>query len=295
MNERLKRIILIPFNILSKISPALALKILFYIKQGYRLNLKNPRTYNEKLNWLKLNYRNKLMPICADKFTVRQYVKDKGLEHILNDLYWEGFNPEDIPFEKLPNQFVIKVTTGSGKNIICKDKTKLNRQKTIEKLKSWLSEKYFPAYGEWFYDVIKPRVIIEKLLIDENGEIPNDYKLFCFNNIKGNHDVAFTGVDLDRFGDRRRNVYDKKWNFLNNVNLIVPNNPEIEIEKPDLYDEMINIAIKLSKPFPHARIDLYLVENKIYFGEITFTGAAGFGKITPREVERKMGNWIKVP
>lgn len=289
MNERLKRIILIPFNILSKISPALTLKILFFIKQGYRLNLENPKTYNEKLNWLKLNYRNKLMPICADKFTVRQYVKDKGLDHILNELYWEGFNPEDIPFDKLPNQFVIKVTTGSGKNIICKDKTKLNHQKTIETLRRWLSEKYLPAYGEWFYDVIRPRIIIEKLLIDENGEIPNDYKVFCFNG-----EPKYIAVDVGRFYEMKRNIFDIDWNFKKGYKISFPND-DIILERPQCLEQMIQKARKLSEGFPHVRVDFYIIKNEIYFGELTFTNGAGFGNVQPYSFAEEMGNLIKLP
>lgn len=289
MNERLKQIILTPFNLLMKVSPKLTLKILFYIKQGYRLNLENPKTYNEKLNWIKLNYRNELMPICADKFTVRQYVKDKGLEHILNDLYWEGFNPEDIPFDKLPNQFVIKVTTGSGKNIICKDKTKLNHQKTIETLRRWLSEKYLPAYGEWFYDVIRPRIIIEKLLIDENGEIPNDYKVFCFNG-----EPKYIAVDVGRFYEMKRNIFDIDWNFKKGYKISFPND-DIILERPQCLEQMIQKARKLSEGFPHVRVDFYIIKNEIYFGELTFTNGAGFGNVRPYSFAEEMGNLIKLP
>ncbi|HLS71406.1 MAG TPA: ATP-grasp fold amidoligase family protein [Chitinophagaceae bacterium] len=272
-----------------RVSPKLTLKILFFIKQGYRLNLENPKTYNEKLNWLKLNYRNKLMPICADKFTVRQYVKDKGLEHILNELYWEGFNPEDIPFDKLPNQFVIKVTTGSGKNIICKDKTKLNHQKTIETLRRWLSEKYLPAYGEWFYDVIRPRIIIEKLLIDENGEIPNDYKVFCFNG-----EPKYIAVDVGRFYEMKRNIFDIDWNFKKGYKISFPND-DIILERPQCLEQMIQKARKLSEGFPHVRADFYIIKNKIYFGELTFTNGAGFGNVQPYSFAEEMGNLIKLP
>lgn len=289
MNERLKRIILTPFNILMRVSPKLTLKILFFIKQGYRLNLENPKTYNEKLNWLKLNYRNKLMPICADKFTVRQYVKDKGLDHILNELYWEGFNPEDIPFDKLPNQFVIKVTTGSGKNIICKDKTKLNHHKTIETLRRWLSEKYLPAYGEWFYDVIRPRIIIEKLLIDENGEIPNDYKVFCFNG-----EPKYIAVDVGRFYEMKRNIFDIDWNFKKGYKISFPND-DIILERPQCLEQMIQKARKLSEGFPHVRVDFYIIKNEIYFGELTFTNGAGFGNVQPYSFAEEMGNLIKLP
>ena len=151
-----KRIILTPLNILYKISPKLELELLFWMKQGYRLNLKNPKTFNEKIQWIKLYDKNHLMPKCVDKYTVREYVKSKGCGDILNELLWEGFNPEDIPFDKLPNRFVIKVTHGSTFNIICKNKKKLNIPEAKEKLSKWLKEKFIPCYGEWFYGIEKP-------------------------------------------------------------------------------------------------------------------------------------------
>lgn len=295
LDNNLKNILLAPFNILYKIKPEWALKSLFYLKQGHRLDLEKPKTFNEKINWLKLNYRNALMPICADKYTVRQYVKDCGYEDILNDLLWEGFDPEEIPFAELPNQFVIKVTHGSGQNIFCKSKDELDVTKTKKQLRKWLKEKYLLSYGEWFYGVQRPRIIIEKFLLNENNEIPKDYKLSCFNNINGKHDVGFIAIDLDRFGDQQRNIYSRDWDFMPDVNLTQPNNPSIITKKPRQYGKMIEIAKNLSKPFPHARIDLYVIYNKIYFGEITFTAAAGFGNITPRKFHEKIGRWIKLP
>lgn len=134
LNPILKNIILFPMNIIYKIKPEPALKILFRLKNGYKLNLENPSTYNEKLQWIKLNYRNDLMPICTDKYTVRQYVKDCGSGDLLNELLWEGFDPSEIPFDDLPEQFVIKVTHGSGFNIICKSKKELDRKKQLNYL-----------------------------------------------------------------------------------------------------------------------------------------------------------------
>lgn len=122
MNQILKKAILMPFDLLYKINPKITLKILFFLKQGYKLDLNTPKTFNEKLNWMKLHYRNDLMPLCTDKYTVRDYVKKVGCEEILNDIIWEGHDPNLIPFENLPSKFVIKVTTGSGRNIICKKK-----------------------------------------------------------------------------------------------------------------------------------------------------------------------------
>lgn len=284
-----------PLNLLFIFSPKLTLKILFRLKQRHKLDLQTPKTYNEKINWLKLYYRNDLMPICADKYTVRKYVENCGYADILNDLLWEGFDAKDIPFNDLPEQFVIKVTHGSGQNIICKDKKKLDIDKTKLKLNRWLEEKYIPSYGEWFYGKVKPRIIIEKMLKDESNEPPEDYKMFCFNNYKYNDGVAFTAVDIDRYGNHKRNIYNQDWEIVEDVNLVWEADFSVKHKKPVQYDRMIEIANNLSAPFPHARIDLYVIREKIYFGEITFTDNAGFGKITPNQFHKKMGSWIKLP
>lgn len=287
MNPLLKRIILFPFNILYKFFPKLTVKILFYIQNGYKLNLNKPTTYNEKLQWLKFYYRNELMPVCADKYTVRQFVKKRESEEILNELLWEGFNPRDIPFNEMPKEFVIKVTHGSGFNIICKDKNKLDKEKTISQLDKWLKAKFIPAYGEWFYGVIKPRIIIEKLLYDEDNNLPEDYKVFCFNG-----EPRYVVVDTDRFEGHKRNVYDLNWRLMKGYKLGFPNDEPIE--KPECLDEMLSYARNLSKGFPHARIDFYIINKKIYFGEVTFTNGAGFDKITPYSFDVEMGNLINI-
>jgi len=280
---------MLPFNILYKISPKLELKLLFRIKQGYKLNIKNPQTFNEKLQWIKLYDKNPLMPQCVDKYKVREYVKSVGCEEILNELYWEGFNPEDIPFDTLPKRFVIKVTHGSTYNIIVTDKDKLDKQDAINKCKIWIKEKFLPCYGEWFYGIEKPRVIVEKYLEDEKvkGELL-DYKVFCFNG-----QPKLIDVHCGRFDNHRRNVYDLEWNFLEDVYFKYEHFEGIE--KPKELAKLLEYAKKLSSNFNHARVDFFIVNGKIYFGELTFTNGAGLDRIKPYEFDKKMGNWLKLP
>lgn len=290
MNNITKNIILLPMNILYKISPRLELEILFRLKTGYKLNLDNPITYNEKLQWIKLYDKNILMPKCCDKYAVREYVESCGCGEILNELIWEGFNPEDIPFDNLPNEFVIKVTHGSTFNIICKSKKDLNKSKTISILKKWLKAKFLPCYGEWFYGVVKPRIIIEKYLQDENLGVLLDYKFFCFHGV-----TKMVYVDTWKNNKHAINAYDTKFNLLPNVKLGYNNDLETEVKKPDNFDQMIEYAVKLSKPFKHVRVDMYNVNGNVIFGELTFTKSAGFGKIVPHSFDIEMGSWLKLP
>ncbi len=290
MNNLKKNIILTPFNILYRISPKLDLEILFKLKLGYKLNLNNPVTYNEKLQWIKLYDKNPLMPKCCDKYVVREYIKSKGYEKILNKLIWEGFNPEEIPFDDLPDRFVIKVTHGSTFNIICTNKEKLDRKDTIKKCKKWLKAKFLPCYGEWFYGVENPRVIVEEYLEGDDGMPLFDYKFFCFNG-----KVQMIYVDTWKDGEHRINAYDTDFNLFKGVELGYPNDNETEVKVPKALKEMEEIAEKLSKDFLHVRVDFYYTHEKIYFGELTFTKGAGFGKIKPYEFDVKMGNWLKLP
>lgn len=290
MNTITKNIVLAPFNLLYKISPELDLKLLFRLKLGYSLNLANPSTYNEKLQWIKINDRNPLMIKCCDKYTVREYIESKGLCSILNELIWEGFNPEEIPFDTLPNRCVIKVTHGSTFNIICLDTSKMDRQEVIGKCKKWLGTKYLPCYGEWFYGVEKPRVIVEKYLEGDDGEALFDYKFFCFN---GQPRMVY--VDTWKNGDHHINAYDMNLVLYKNVELGYPNDETIILKKPERWGEMVEISKKLSEDFLHVRVDLYYTHGQIFFGELTFTKGAGFGKIKPLEFDYKMGNWLELP
>lgn len=292
MNKKIKKVILAPLNQLYKFNPKIVIQLIFYLKQRKKLDLDNPRTYNEKLNWMKLNYRNDLMPICADKYTVRQYVEECGCGELLTKMLWHGYDPSKIPFDILPDKFVIKVTHGSGGNIICKNKKQLNISEVIRKLNLKLKEKYIPAYGEWFYGIIEPSIIIEEFLSEDGDEIPLDYKMFCFNNIDGKDGVGFTVVDTDRFTYHKRKVFDNEWNEKNDTIVNFPYDNNTVISKPKVFEKMKMYASKLAKPFPHARVDFYVVNDKLYFGEITFMSDAGYGKITPENFSIKMGEWI---
>ena len=287
MDTIVKNIMLTPLNILYKISPKAELKILFKLKQGYTLNLKDPKTYNEKIQWIKLYDKNPLMPQCADKYTVRDYVEQKRCNEILNDLLWEGFNPEEIPFDDLPQKFVIKITHGSTFNIIVNDKSIINKSEIIKKCKKWLHSKFIPCYGEWFYGVIKPRIIIEKYIESSNGL--KDYKVFCFNG-----KPQYIGVYSDRGkGTTKQEIYDVNWNEIKEKTGKFENQYN-KTEKPIKLNEMLNYAAILSEDFIHARVDFFIENNKIYFGEITFTSGSGFDKFSSVKFDEELGKHINL-
>ncbi|HPT77498.1 MAG TPA: ATP-grasp fold amidoligase family protein [Candidatus Atribacteria bacterium] len=289
MNKTVKDIVLAPMNIMYRITPALTLKTLFYIQHGYRLNLKDPKTYSEKVNWMKLYYRNDLMPLCADKYTVRDYVRDQGGAHLLNELYWQGYNPEDIPFDDLPMQFVIKVPHGSGNNIIVRDKNKLDREQTIKTMKTWLERKFIPCYGEWFYGLIKPRVIVERLLTDDKNDVPVDFKVMCFHG-----EPKYIRVDTDRFSGHKCNIYNTDWKLMKGYTFDHPSDERV-LDRPECLDELLKEARRLSADFVHARVDFYIINNNLYFGEITFLNGAGFDRIRPYSFDLELGNLINLP
>ena len=286
MTSKQKGILLFPLNVLYTLNKELALKVLFRLKNGYSLNLKKPTTYNEKLQWVKMNYKHPLLTKLVDKYTVREYVSAKCPE-ILTKLIWNGFDAKDIPWDELPDKFVAKATHGSGFNIICTDKGKLDTNLCEKKLNSWLKEKFLKCYGEWFYGVEKPRIIIEEYIDDGTGQAPTDYKIFCFDG-----KPEYIIVDTDRFVGHKRNVYDLSWNFRENHTLNFPN--DVPMEKPENLAELLHYAEILSEGFPHVRVDLYSVHGKIYFGEMTFTNGAGFDKIKPHEFDIEMGSRFKV-
>ena len=290
MNEITKSLILTPFNLLYKISPKFELQMLFRLKTKRKLNFDNPKSFNEKLNYLKLydtKIANELKPVLCDKYRVREYVEKLAGRQILNELYWEGFDPKDIPYDKLPNQFVIKVTHGSTFNIIVKDKNTLNRNKVEKKLHTWLKAKFIPCYGEWWYGKVRPRIIIEKYLENhDKGELI-DYKVFCFHGVP-----KLIDVHAGRFGNHTRNLYDVKWNFYKDARIKYPQGEVMS--KPNQLKELLKYAEILSKDFKHVRIDFFMVDEKIYFGEFTFANGAGFDAITPYEFDLEMGSWLNV-
>lgn len=261
---------------------------------GESLNLENPTTFNEKLSLLKLSNRDELTTLCTDKFLVREYVREKIQDDILIELYGVYDNANDIKFDELPNEFVLKGNHGSGYTIVCRDKNRLNLNKTKKTLNNWLRINYYIYSREWNYKNIEPKIICEKLLLGENGGIPEDFRVFCFNG-----EPKFIAVDLESVnndGTKKshyyRNIYNLNWE-LQNFSIGYESNRDIVVEKPLDLEKMIDYARILSKDFKHVRIDFYYTEGKIYFGELTFCHAGGVGqKAYPEEHSKKIGNLL---
>lgn len=253
---------------------------------GKYLNLDNPRTFNEKIQWLKLYNSTPIKTRLADKYLVRDWVKEKIGEQYLIPLLGVYDKFEDIDFAKLPNQFVIKCNHGCAYNIIVKDKSKLDLAEAKAKLDKWLHENFaFKAGYELHYRDIKPKIIIEKYMEDESGEL-RDYKFMCFNG-----KVELILVDQDRYSGHKRNVYDNNWILQKYSDF--PNIKE-DIKKPNELETIKSLAHNLSKYFNFVRVDFYITNKKIYFGEMTFTPASGTLKF-PNYINQKLGNMIKLP
>ena len=258
---------------------------------GYDLNLENPKTFNEKIQWLKLYYNDPLMTKCADKYLVREYIREKIGEEYLIPLLGVWDKPEDIDFDSLPNQFVLKVNWGSGQNIIVKDKSKLNINGTINKLKEWIfptSNYYYYSY-EWQYKYIKPKIICEKYLEDNKTDNLIVYGVYCFN---GEPHYIHTITDAHTNRDRL-NMYDTNWNKLDLVYIF--KNIEYDVPKPKYLDLLLELAIKLSSEFKHIRVDFFVVNEKLYFSELTFTTSNGMDFFNPKEWDYKFGELLELP
>ncbi len=260
------------------------LKRTFKILLGYELNLENPKTLNEKIQWLKLNDRTPLHTLCADRYAVREYVKQKIGEQYLIPLIYHTNNPADIIPENLPDYpFIIKTNHGCGGHVIVKDKSKIDWRMARKKLKKSLKHNHYYLFKEWPYKNIKPRIIVEKLLLDKNSNIPHDYKITCCNGR-----VVWITVIRDRYTDAKINFYDPDWKRVDYVDNLYK--PGKDFEKPKNLTKMKSLAETLAKDFRFARIDLYNIESKIYFGEITFHPKAGFDIYDPPEWDRIYGD-----
>lgn len=263
------------------------LEFVYEEKIGEKLNLENPKTFNEKLQWLKLYNRNPKYTKLVDKYEVREYIeKTIGKEYLI-PLLGVYSTPKEIDFDKLPNQFVLKTTHDSGTVIICKDKNSFDKKFAIKKLNKSLKRKYFYLWREWPYKDVKPRIIAEEYMEDKSTERLNDYKFYCFH---GEPKMMF--VIIDRGKNTKTNFYDMKFNKLN-VTQTYPNFDK-KIEKPKEFDEMVELCKKLSKDIPHVRVDFYIINGKVYFGELTFFDSAGFDRFTPSKYDKLLGDYIKL-
>lgn len=272
------------------ISPTLDTKLAYRSAFKKKLNLKDPKTINEKILYLKLNdyYKNDLITECADKYAIRSYLKRKNMEFLLPKLYGVYDNANDIIWGKLPNSFVVKCNHGCGYNIIVKDKLKLNIEEARKQLNKWMKDDWWKR-GEVQYKFIKKKIIIEEYL----GDIET-YKFYCFNGIpKVMYVSSNEWKDGVCYKDEYLDYFDMNFNHLNCLLKGHKNNPN-KIKKPSNFEEMIEISKKLSKDFPFVRVDLYDVNGKIYISELTFCPTNGFMRLEPEYVAEEWGDWLKL-
>lgn len=275
------------------------LYIQYYVKFGRVLNLRNPKRFTEKLQWYKLYYRNPLMTQCAGKNQVREYVKSKGYEYILNEQYGVFSNVNEINFDKLPNQFVIKATVGAAGQqvLVCTDKSKLDLEAVKKRLSSWVSKHperpHKNAGREWAYNNIKEELVVEKYInssMCKHGLL--SYKIFCFH---GKAEFLYVIADIkDGFFDAGYGIYSTAFEKLP-YNRVGETSLQLGEGKPENFEKMIEIAEQLSVGFPHVRVDLYNVNGKIIFGEMTFYNDSGYMKYDPDDFDYEVGKLFVLP
>jgi hypothetical protein len=265
------------------------LKLQFLLRTGSTLNLENPLTFTEKLQWLKIYDRKPEYTRMADKYAAREFISEKiGAEYLIPLLgVWDKF--DNIDFDALPDQFVLKTNHDSNCTIICTDKNKFNIKQTRKKIEKHLNQNYYYGGREWVYKDIKPRIIAEKYMVDESGTELKDYKVFCFNG-----EPKIIQVDFNRFTGHKRNLYSTQWEY-QKFTYGYKTYPDIIIKKPESLDKLLELAGILSAGIPQVRVDFYIIHNGIYFGEMTFYTADGYLSFAPREWNNIFGSWITLP
>lgn len=267
------------------------LKKLYKVNMGKNLNLDSPQTFNEKMQWLKIYDRKPEYTKMVDKYEAKKYVASIiGNQYIIPTLgVWDDF--DDIDFDALPNQFVLKCTHDSGGLVICKDKSKFDVKAAKKKIEKSLARNYYLSCREWPYKDVPRKIICEEYMENETSEELEDYKLMCFNG-----KVKASFVCSNRFSKDGLNVtiYDTDWKRLPFERYYHPAS-KTEIAKPVSYDEMVRLAETLAKNIPFVRVDFYEVKGKPYFGELTFFPASGFEEFKPEEWDKELGTWIKLP
>lgn len=272
----------------------LYLQMRYYLEFGKTLNLKNPKTFNEKLQWLKLYNRKPEYTQMVDKYAVKEYVARRiGKKYIIPTIgVWN--TPEEIDFDVLPNQFVLKTTHGGGGGgvVICKDKTTFNKDAAITKINRAMKADIYTSSREWPYKHVPRKVIAEQYLEDESGLELKDYKFFCFNGTP-----RLCQVISDRRTQEKIDFYDMEWKLIKGLVGLNPvvHNSTYNHPSPQTFETMKQVAASLSKDIPFSRIDLYDISGRCYFGEITFFPAAGFGQFSPDDWNEKIGALLKLP
>lgn len=279
----------IPYKAATIISPKLNTTLRFRQANGFFPNYAFPKTLTEKLVWLKLNMymEDPLVIQCADKFRVRDYVESKGCSDTLNDLIGVYDSADQIPWDSLPNKFVLKWNFGAGMNLICTDKTKLDIDGTIKKLNKWGKSKYWLNHSEMQYKYTPKKIICEKFLENKRDEVIPDYKVYCFH---GEPLAIF--VMHDRGKGVKSEFFDINWNLLQNTKKY--QNPAEQTPKPKCLDRMIEVSRLLSEPFPFVRCDFYVVNDILVFGEMTFTPAGGVLTSQTQIAGKEMGDYLHI-
>lgn len=269
----------------------LYLNIIYRLIMGKKLNLNDPKTFNEKLQWLKLYNRKPYYTKMVDKYAVKEYVASRiGQEYIIPTLgVWD--NPDEIEWDKLPNQFVLKTTHGGGGGgiVICKDKLVFDIDKAKAKLNKSLKSDIYMIFREWPYKDVRKRVIAEAYMTDESGIELKDYKFFCFNGR-----IQCFKIDFDRFYIHKANYYNREGKLLPFGEACFKTDFNRVFEKPKNFEKMLELSEILSQNIPFVRVDLYNVNGRIYFGEMTFFPAAGMGKFEPEEWDEKLGEFLSL-
>jgi len=274
------------------ISPLVLMKYRYLIYRGSLPNLKDPKTFDEKLIWLNFYWRHPLKTVCGDKYEMRGYVEKHGLSHILTPLLGVYESPDEIDFDRLPQRFVLKCSHGCGYNIVCTDRQNFDIEVSKRKLGKWLSENFSRIYGEMHYSAMKPRIISEVFLEDSSSKLPIDYKVYCFDG-----KVHCTMICAGREINARAKYYifyDSEWK-----NKLPYNKQSIQghtdFPAPKSYKEMIEAAERLSAPFPFVRMDFYSIKGKAVLGEMTFTPNGCIDPNLTEIAQRVMGDLILLP
>lgn len=280
------------YKILELLPDSWVIRLQYYAALGRKLNLKEPKRFTEKIEWYKLNYKNPLMTICADKYLVRSYVEEKGFIELLPELYGVYDSFDEIDFSILPNAFAIKCNNGSGTNIFIKDKNQMDINKIERIVRSWDKVNTLSIGREWVYKDIEQKIVIEELLIPlDDFQVNyglNDYKVMCFNG-----EAKYIWVDINRSDEHQRNFYDLDWNLLQ-VTSDKPQYPG-DIKKPVGLDQMIETATTFSKDFPFVRVDYYNLNDTVYVGELTFYPWSGTVQFTPDSFDYHLGELFSLP
>lgn len=285
----MKKLDIYYLHFVKAIPDKLFLKIHFRISSGKRLNLKNPRTFNEKIQWLKLYDRNPLYHTIVDKCEAKKYAAGLiGWEHIIPNLgIYDRF--EEIDFDRLPEQFVLKCTHDSGSIVICSDRSTFDREAAKAIILAGLKRDYYYVGREWAYKEVPPRILAEQYMVDESGSELKDYKVFCFNG-----EPKIIQVDYNRFSGHRRNLYSCSWEYIPGTSMY-PTDPKIQIEKPAALNTMLELAKKLSHGIPHVRVDFYVIHEQVFFGEMTLYHGSGFEKYHPESLNLQLGSYLQLP